>query len=155
VPFDKGLEALSRFENVKRRMELRGTVNGVSVYDDFAHHPTAIATTVAGLRRKVGDARILAVLEPRSNTMKLGVMKAQLPASLGETDQVFCYAANLGWDAAEALASLGDKAVVEEDLGRLVARITASAQAGDQILVMSNGGFGGIHEKLLAALASQ
>jgi UDP-N-acetylmuramate: L-alanyl-gamma-D-glutamyl-meso-diaminopimelate ligase len=154
VPFDKGLEALSRFENVKRRMELRGTVNGVSVYDDFAHHPTAIATTVAGLRRKVGSARILAVLEPRSNTMKLGVMKAQLPASLGETDQVFCYAANLGWDAAEALASLGDKAVVEEDLGRLVARIAASAQAGDQILVMSNGGFGGIHDKLLAALAS-
>ena len=154
VPFDKGLEALSRFENVKRRMELRGTVNGVSVYDDFAHHPTAIATTVAGLRRKVGSARILAVLEPRSNTMKLGVMKAQLPASLGETDQVFCYAANLGWDAAEALASLGDKAVVEEDLGRLVARIAASAHAGDQILVMSNGGFGGIHDKLLAALAS-
>ena len=153
VPFDKGLEALSRFENVKRRMELRGTANGVSVYDDFAHHPTAIATTVAGLRRKVGNARILAVLEPRSNTMKLGVMKAQLPASLGETDLVFCYAANLGWDAAEALAPMGEKAVVEDDLDRLVARITAAAQAGDQILVMSNGGFGGIHDKLLAALA--
>lgn len=155
VPFDKGLEALSRFENVKRRMELRGTVNGISVYDDFAHHPTAIATTVAGLRRKVGNARILAVLEPRSNTMKLGVMKAQLPASLGETDQVFCYAANLGWDAAEALAPMGGKAVVEDDLGRLVARIVAAAQAGDQILVMSNGGFGGIHDKLLAALAGR
>jgi UDP-N-acetylmuramate: L-alanyl-gamma-D-glutamyl-meso-diaminopimelate ligase len=153
VPFDKGLEALSRFENVKRRMELRGTVNGVSVYDDFAHHPTAIATTVAGLRRKVGGARILAVLEPRSNTMKLGVMKAQLPASLGETDLVFCYAANLGWDAAEALAPMGEKAVVEDDLGRLVARIAAAAQAGDQILVMSNGGFGGIHDKLLEALS--
>jgi UDP-N-acetylmuramate: L-alanyl-gamma-D-glutamyl-meso-diaminopimelate ligase len=153
VPFDKGLEALSRFENVKRRMELRGTVNGVSVYDDFAHHPTAIATTVAGLRRKVGGARILAVLEPRSNTMKLGVMKAQLPASLGETDLVFCYAANLGWDAAEALAPMGENAVVEDDLGRLVARIAAAAQAGDQILVMSNGGFGGIHDKLLEALS--
>jgi UDP-N-acetylmuramate: L-alanyl-gamma-D-glutamyl-meso-diaminopimelate ligase len=153
VPFDKGLEALSRFENVKRRMELRGTVNGISVYDDFAHHPTAIATTVAGLRRKVGDGRILAVLEPRSNTMKLGVMKAQLPASLSETNLVFCYAANLGWDAAEALDSLGEKAVVEDDLARLVTRIVASAQAGDQILVMSNGGFGGIHDKLLAALA--
>jgi UDP-N-acetylmuramate: L-alanyl-gamma-D-glutamyl-meso-diaminopimelate ligase len=153
VPFDKGLEALSRFENVKRRMELRGTANGVTVYDDFAHHPTAIATTVAGLRRKVGSARILAVLEPRSNTMKLGVMKAQLPASLAQTDLVFCYAANLGWDAAEALAPLGSKAVVEDDLGRLVARIAQAAQAGDQVLVMSNGGFGGIHEKLLAALA--
>ena len=153
VPFDKGLEALSRFENVKRRMELRGTVNGISVYDDFAHHPTAIATTVAGLRRKVGDGRILAVLEPRSNTMKLGVMKAQLPASLSETNLVFCYAANLDWDAAEALDSLGEKAVVEDDLARLVTRIVASAQAGDQILVMSNGGFGGIHDKLLAALA--
>ena len=155
VPFDKGLEALSRFENVKRRMELRGTANGVSVYDDFAHHPTAIATTVAGLRRKVGNARILAVLEPRSNTMKLGVMKAQLPASLGETDLVFCYAANLGWDAAEALAPMGEKAVVEDDLARLVARIASAAQAGDQILVMSNGGFGGIHDKLLAALSSR
>ncbi|MFZ4537345.1 UDP-N-acetylmuramate:L-alanyl-gamma-D-glutamyl-meso-diaminopimelate ligase [Propionivibrio sp.] len=157
VPFDKGLEALSRFENVKRRMELRGTVRGVSVYDDFAHHPTAIATTVAGLRRKIGagvDApRILAVLEPRSNTMKLGVMKAQLPASLAEADLVFCYGANLGWDAAEALAPLGDKAVVADDLDDLVKRIVATAQAGDQILVMSNGGFGGIHGKLLAALA--
>jgi UDP-N-acetylmuramate: L-alanyl-gamma-D-glutamyl-meso-diaminopimelate ligase len=153
VPLDKGLEALARFGNVKRRMELRGTVKGVSVYDDFAHHPTAIATTVAGLRRKVGGARILAVLEPRSNTMKLGVMKAQLPACLGETDLVFCYAANLGWDAAEALAPLGEKALVEDDLGRLVARIAASVRPGDQILVMSNGGFGGIHDKLLAALA--
>ena len=153
VPLDKGLEALSRFENVKRRMELRGTVRGVTVYDDFAHHPTAIATTVAGLRRKVGDSRILAVLEPRSNTMKLGVMKSQLPASLAETDAVFCYGANLGWDAAEALAPLGAKAVVDDDLDRLVARIVAEARSGDQILVMSNGGFGGIHGKLLARLA--
>jgi len=158
VPFDKGLEALSRFENVKRRMELRGTVRGVSVYDDFAHHPTAIATTVAGLRRKVGAGknapRILAVLEPRSNTMKLGVMKTQLPASLAEADLVFCYGANLGWDAAEALAPLGDKAVVTDDLESLVKRVVAAAQPGDQILVMSNGGFGGIHGKLLAALAA-
>ena len=162
VPLDKGLQALSRFENVKRRMELRGTVRGISVYDDFAHHPTAIATTVAGLRRKIdsGEAgralqppRILAVLEPRSNTMKLGVMKAQLPASLAEADQVFCYSANLGWDAAEALAPLGDKAVVADNLNDLVERIVVAAQPGDQVLVMSNGGFGGIHGKLLAALA--
>jgi UDP-N-acetylmuramate: L-alanyl-gamma-D-glutamyl-meso-diaminopimelate ligase len=153
VPLDKGLEALSRFANVKRRMEIRGVARGVTVYDDFAHHPTAIATTVAGLRRKVGSARILAVLEPRSNTMKLGVMKDQLPASLAETDAVFCYSANLGWDAAAALAPMGDKACVEEDLDRLVERILQTADAGDQVLVMSNGGFGGIHDKLLKALA--
>jgi len=162
VPFDKGLEALARFENVKRRLELRGTVSGVSVYDDFAHHPTAIATTVAGLRRRIGGGgvangsempRIIAVLEPRSNTMKLGVMKAQLPGSLTEADLVFCYGANLGWDAAEALAPLGDKAFVGDDLEQLVARIVCVAKPGDQILVMSNGGFGGIHGKLLAALA--
>ncbi len=153
VPFDKGLEALSRFVNVKRRMEVRGEVRGVTVYDDFAHHPTAIATTVAGLRRKIGNARILAVLEPRSNTMKLGTMKSQLPDSLRETDLAFCYAANLGWDAREALAPMGDKATVEDDLDRLVQRIVSGAKAGDHILVMSNGGFGGIHGKLLAALA--
>ena len=160
VPLEQGLAALSRFANVKRRLELRGTVRGVAVYDDFAHHPTAIATTIAGLRRKIGGAvgkdspRILAVLEPRSNTMKLGVMKAQLPGSLVEADRVFCYGAKLGWDAAEALAPLGDKAVVGDDLDQLVARIVAQARCGDQILVMSNGGFGGIHGKLLAALGA-
>jgi len=158
VPFDKGLDALSRFENVKRRMELRGTVRGISVYDDFAHHPTAIATTLAGLRRKIGSGtlanRILAVLEPRSNTMKLGVMKALLPESLAEADHVFCYSANLGWDAAKALKPLGDKAVVADQLDDLVKQIVATARPGDQILVMSNGGFGGIHDKLLLALAA-
>ena len=154
VPFDKGLEALARFENVKRRMELRGVVRGVSVYDDFAHHPTAIATTVAGLRRRVGEkARILAVLEPRSNTMKLGVMKAQLPGSLVDADRVYCYAAQLGWDAREALAPMGDVAAVNDDLEALVRQIVSEAKSGDHILVMSNGGFGGIHGKLLAALA--
>jgi len=152
VPFDKGLEALSRFINVKRRMEIRGEVRSITVYDDFAHHPTAIATTVTGLRRKVGSARILAVLEPRSNTMKLGTMKSQLPASLAEVDVAFCYAGNLGWDAHEALAPMGERVAVEENLDRLVARIVATAQPGDHILVMSNGGFGGIHTKLLEAL---
>ena len=153
VPFAKGLEALGRFENVKRRMEVRGEVGGVTVYDDFAHHPTAIATTVAGLRRKVGDARILAVLEPRSNTMKLGTMKAQLPDSLRQVDAAFCYAANLGWDAAAALAPIGERAIVDDDLDRLVSKIASAAQPGDHVLVMSNGGFGGIHGKLLNALA--
>ncbi len=153
VPLARGLAALSRFENVRRRLELRGVAGGVHVYDDFAHHPTAIAATLAGLRRKVGGARILAVLEPRSNTMKLGIMKSMLAASLADADQVFCYAADLGWDVAEALAPLGDKAVVENDLDRLVRRLADTARPGDHVLVMSNGGFGGIHDKLLAALA--
>jgi UDP-N-acetylmuramate: L-alanyl-gamma-D-glutamyl-meso-diaminopimelate ligase len=153
VPLARGLEALARFENVKRRLEVRGTANGVTVYDDFAHHPTAIATTVAGLRGRVGQSRILAVLEPRSNTMKLGTMKDALSGSLADADLVFCYGANLGWDAAAALAPLGDKAATSDDLAELVARIAAAARPGDHVLVMSNGGFGGIHAKLLAALA--
>jgi UDP-N-acetylmuramate: L-alanyl-gamma-D-glutamyl-meso-diaminopimelate ligase len=152
VPIAQGLAALSEFKNVKRRMEVRGVANGITVYDDFAHHPTAIDTTVAGLRHKIGSARILAVLEPRSNTMKLGVMKDALPGSLKDADLVFCYAGNLGWDAHGALAPMGSKAVVEEDLGVLIEKITAAARPGDHILVMSNGGFGGIHEKLLKRL---
>ncbi len=154
VPLARGLEALTRFANVKRRLEVRGTANGVTVYDDFAHHPTAIATTLAGLRGRVGKARVLAVLEPRSNTMKLGTMKDALPGSLADADRVFCYGANLGWDAAAALAPLGAKAETSDDLADLVARIAAAAQPGDHVLVMSNGGFGAIHDKLLAALAA-
>jgi UDP-N-acetylmuramate: L-alanyl-gamma-D-glutamyl-meso-diaminopimelate ligase len=154
VPLARGLEALTRFENVKRRLEVRGMVNGVTIYDDFAHHPTAIDTTLAGLRGRVGrNARILAVLEPRSNTMKLGTMKDALPGSLKDADLVFCYGANLGWDAAAALSPLGEKAQTSDDLADLVQRIVAVAQPGDHILVMSNGGFGGIHAKLLDALA--
>ena len=154
VPVALGLEALGLFKNVKRRMEVKGVVNGITVYDDFAHHPTAIATTVAGLRHKIGAARILAVLEPRSNTMKLGVMKAALPDSLKDADRVFCYAGNLGWDAKGALSPMGDKALVEVDLDALVKAIANTARTGDHILVMSNGGFGGIHEKLLKQLAN-
>ncbi|MDA8127264.1 MAG: UDP-N-acetylmuramate:L-alanyl-gamma-D-glutamyl-meso-diaminopimelate ligase [Betaproteobacteria bacterium] len=152
VPAAAATDALSRFENVKRRMEIRGTVHGITVYDDFAHHPTAIATTVEGLRAKVGDSRILAVLEPRSNTMKLGVMKAALPDSLAGADRVYCLGANLGWDAAAALAPLGDKARVFDDLDALVAQLVDDARPGDHVLMMSNGGFGGIHAKLLDAL---
>jgi UDP-N-acetylmuramate: L-alanyl-gamma-D-glutamyl-meso-diaminopimelate ligase len=125
----------------------------VTVIDDFAHHPTAIRVTLEGLRQRVGKASILAVLEPRSNTMKLGAMKEQLPHSLAKADATYCYAANLGWDAAAALAPLGGKARSFDDLGRLVAAVAEDARPGDQVLVMSNGGFGGIHEKLLAALA--
>lgn len=158
VPPALAIEALAKFENVKRRMEIRGTVNNITVYDDFAHHPTAIATTVAGLRRKVGGERILAVLEPRSNTMKLGTMKEALPGSLKDADLVFGYGAKagkdaLGWNLGEALAPLGAKASAFDDLETLVQAIVSAAKPGDHVLVMSNGGFGGVHQKILDALA--
>ena len=151
------IAALSEFVNVKRRMEIRGVENGVTVIDDFAHHPTAIATTVGGLRRKVGSSRILAVLEPRSNTMKLGTMKQALPESLNEADLVFGYGAQegkdaLGWDLDEALSPLGNKAQSFKHLPELVQAIVDQTRPGDYVLVMSNGGFGGVHQKLLTAL---
>lgn len=149
----QAVAALDDFLSVKRRMELRGTVGGVKVYDDFAHHPTAIRTTIEGLRQKVGGARILAVLEPRSNTMKQGVMKAALPGSVAEADRVFIYAANLGWDARAVFGPLGGKARCEDNLADLAEAIASEARPGDHVLVMSNGGFGGIHAKLLARLA--
>jgi UDP-N-acetylmuramate: L-alanyl-gamma-D-glutamyl-meso-diaminopimelate ligase len=148
------LAALARFNGVKRRMEVRGTVNGVTVYDDFAHHPTAIETTIAGLRTQIGraGARILAVLEPRSNTMKQGRMNAHLPAALADADFVFCYGKDLGWDPAGVLSPLGAKASTFDDLSRLVDAVKARAQPGDHVLVMSNGGFGGVHKRVLDAL---
>jgi UDP-N-acetylmuramate: L-alanyl-gamma-D-glutamyl-meso-diaminopimelate ligase len=149
----QAIAALGAFEGVKRRMELRGVVNGVAVYDDFAHHPTAIETTLGGLRAKVNSQRIVAVIEPRSNTMKLGAMKDRLAASLASADRVFCYSAGLQWDAAATLAPLGAVATVSGDLPQLVEAIASESRGGDHILVMSNGGFGGIHEKLLARLA--
>jgi UDP-N-acetylmuramate: L-alanyl-gamma-D-glutamyl-meso-diaminopimelate ligase len=155
VPAEQGVAALGSFRGVRRRLELRGRVDGVAVYDDFAHHPTAIATTIDGLRRGEPGGRILAVLEPRSNTMKLGTMKSALPGSLAGADRVFCYAADLGWDAAQALAPLGERAQVHDDLARLVAAVAHEARAGDHVLVMSNGAFGGVHAKLLAALAAR
>jgi UDP-N-acetylmuramate: L-alanyl-gamma-D-glutamyl-meso-diaminopimelate ligase len=144
--------ALREFRNVKRRMEVRGTVNGVTVYDDFAHHPTAIRTTVDGLRRKVGAQRILAVFEPRSNTMKLGAMKAQLPWSLEQADLSFCHTGGLDWNAAEVLAPMGEKARTAANIEELVRQVSTAAGAGDHILCMSNGGFGDVHAKLLQAL---
>ena len=147
--------ALASFENVRRRMERRGEAGGVVVFDDFAHHPTAMRTTLNGLRRAVGPARILAVFEPRSNTMKLGTMKAQLPWALEEADLSFCHAGGLGWDAREALAPLGEQARVFDSIDTLVAAVVRAARPGDQVLCMSNGGFGGVHDKLLAALAQR
>ena len=151
---ERAAQALGSFRNVKRRMEVRGTAGGVTVYDDFAHHPTAIRTTIDGLRRKVGSARILAVFEPRSNTMKLGTMKAQLPWSLEQAELSFCHSGGLGWDAREALASMGAKAQVADSIDELVAQVTQAVRPGDHVVCMSNGGFGGVHARLLAALAS-
>jgi UDP-N-acetylmuramate: L-alanyl-gamma-D-glutamyl-meso-diaminopimelate ligase len=151
-------KALGTFKNVKRRLELVGQVNQISVYDDFAHHPTAIATTIDGLRRRIGEQRLLAVLEPRSNTMKLGVMKQQLPDSLAQADLVFAYGAKegksaLGWDLQEAMNPMGQKAASFDQLDALVQAVKSVAKPGDHILVMSNGGFGGVHQQLLKALA--
>jgi UDP-N-acetylmuramate: L-alanyl-gamma-D-glutamyl-meso-diaminopimelate ligase len=147
--------ALAKFQNVRRRLELRGEAAGVKVYDDFAHHPTAIRTTVNGLRRKVGEARILAAFEPRSNTMKLGTMKAQLPWALEECDLSFCHSGGLGWDAREVLAPMGAQAQVCDTVDAMVTAIVKAAKPGDHVLCMSNGGFGGIHDKLLKALAAR
>jgi UDP-N-acetylmuramate: L-alanyl-gamma-D-glutamyl-meso-diaminopimelate ligase len=153
--------ALAQFKNVKRRLETVGQHNGITVYDDFAHHPTAITTTLDGLRRRVGSDRILAVLEPRSNTMKLGIMKAQLPASLEAADRIYAYGAAsgkeaLGWNLAEVLNPLNknqpSRANAFDDLEALVSAVAKEARPGDHILVMSNGGFGGVHQKLLQAM---
>jgi UDP-N-acetylmuramate: L-alanyl-gamma-D-glutamyl-meso-diaminopimelate ligase len=151
-------QALGQFENVKRRMELRGTVytasGDITVFDDFAHHPTAIRTTVDGLRKTLKPGqRILAVFEPRSNTMKLGTMKSQLPWSLENADLAFCHSDGLGWDANEALSPMGSRAVAADNIATLVSLVSLAARGGDQILCMSNGGFGGVHGKLLEALS--
>jgi UDP-N-acetylmuramate: L-alanyl-gamma-D-glutamyl-meso-diaminopimelate ligase len=152
---EQGIAALSSFSGVRRRMQVRGEAGGVTVYDDFAHHPTAIRTTLEGLRRRVGGARILAVLEPRSNTMKRGVFKDALPESLGDADRTFVYAAGLGWDAKAVFARMGERVHCIDDLDRLVAVVSAESRPGDHVLVMSNGGFGGIHEKLLDRLSAR
>jgi len=153
VPARTAIRALASFRGVARRMQLRGEVGGIRVYDDFAHHPTAIRTTIDGLRRKVGVARIVAVLEPRSNTMKMGVHSEALAGSLAGADEVWIYAPpDLGWNVAAVVQALGGKARVSTDLAALEADIGAGARAGDHILIMSNGGFGGLHGKLLATL---
>lgn len=153
VAVDVACDALTEFKNVKRRMEIKGVVNGITVYDDFAHHPTAIDTTIAGLRARIGANKLIAVLEPRSNTMKLGTMKAALPESLQAADSVYCFAGDLDWDVAEAMAPLAKKCRVFTDFEAMVAEITGEAQPNDHILVMSNGGFQGIHQKILNRLA--
>ncbi len=156
VPITAAINALSGFEGVKRRLEARGTVDGVTVYDDFAHHPTAIATTLAGLRARVGDAPILAVLEPRSNTMKLGVFADSLAPALAEADAVALYQApDLGWDLGAVVGALGPRGRICRSLEETLTAIQEQVKPGTQVLIMSNGGFGGIHERLLDALRAR
>jgi UDP-N-acetylmuramate: L-alanyl-gamma-D-glutamyl-meso-diaminopimelate ligase len=156
VPIERGIEALSRFKGVARRMQLRGSVAGVNVYDDFAHHPTAIATTIDGLRRRVGHQRIIAVLEPRSQTMRLGVHRQTLAQSLAGADETWLYAPpSVNWDVRSAMTPLGARARVETEFDALLAHLTVSLRSGDHVLIMSNGGFGGLHTRLLEALKSR
>lgn len=156
VPSAVAIDALAEFINTKRRLELRGEVNQIRVFDDFAHHPTAITKTLAGVRANVGEGRILAVLEPRSNTMKSGVHKATLPESLKQADMSFIFQSpDVQWSVEELIASCHQPCIVDLSLEQLIAKIVEQAQPSDTILVMSNGGFGGIHEKLLAALAEK
>jgi UDP-N-acetylmuramate: L-alanyl-gamma-D-glutamyl-meso-diaminopimelate ligase len=148
--------ALARFAGVKRRLELRGEAGGIRVYDDFAHHPTAVAITIDGVRRQAGGGRIVAVLEPRSNTMRLGVHRDELAAALSGADGVWLYQpAGLDWNLDGVAAALGAKARVLAEVPALVEALAADLRAGDRVLVMSNGGFGGLHERLLAALRAR
>jgi len=155
VPPEHAIAALAEFKGVKRRMQLRGEIAGVAVYDDFAHHPTAIVTTLAGLRAKIGgNSRIIALLEPRSNTMRMGEHKDKLADALSEADQVWLYQPDgLGWELSDVVDALGDKGELAVDVDQLVGDVINHIKPGDHVLIMSNGGFGGIHDKLLAALA--
>jgi UDP-N-acetylmuramate: L-alanyl-gamma-D-glutamyl-meso-diaminopimelate ligase len=153
VDVETAAQALSTFQGIKRRMEKIGEERGVTVYDDFAHHPSAIATTIDGLRRRIGKARIVAVLEPRSNTMKMGVHRDTLGTSLAGADAIWLYEpAGLGWTIADSTRSLGARARIVNDIGELVAKLAGTLEAGDQVIIMSNGGFGGLHRRLLEAL---
>jgi len=153
---ERAAQALSLFRGVKRRMDVCGVVDGVTVYDDFAHHPTAIETTLKGLRARVGAQRILAVLEPRSNTMKLGVHREQLAPSLDVADKSWFFAPkDLGWDLEGAVSSMGDRVSLARSIDELVQDLIQELRPGDHVLIMSNGGFGGLHDKLLAALRAR
>jgi UDP-N-acetylmuramate: L-alanyl-gamma-D-glutamyl-meso-diaminopimelate ligase len=156
VAIETAVSALKEFGGVRRRLEVLGVVGGVTVYDDFAHHPTAIEMTIDGLRRRIGSSRLVAVLEPRSNTMKLGTHRDAMAKSLERADRVWLYQGpNVAWDVAGSVAGLGERAAVAKDLDQLVATLGATLSSGDHVLIMSNGGFGGIHKKLLERLAKK
>ncbi|MCU7861212.1 MAG: UDP-N-acetylmuramate:L-alanyl-gamma-D-glutamyl-meso-diaminopimelate ligase, partial [Candidatus Thiodiazotropha sp. (ex Lucinoma kastoroae)] len=156
VPAKEAIQSLGRYKNVKRRMELRGEIDGIRVYDDFAHHPTAIETTLDGLRKQVGDARIIALLEPRSNTMKQGVHADQMALALQAADRVMMFVPDdLQWDAVASLAPLGSRVALFNDTQSMVTEVVEMAQSGDHLLVMTNGGFEAIHQRLLDALQAR
>ena len=156
VPVATAIEALGSFRGIRRRMELTGEAAGIRIHDDFAHHPTAIATTIDGLRRNIGTARLVAVLEARSNTMRMGVHKDTLAASLRGADAVYLFAPpDLGWDASAVAGQLGSHAATEPSVDALLARLERDLRTGDHVLVMSNGGFGGLHQRLLGALQAR
>jgi UDP-N-acetylmuramate: L-alanyl-gamma-D-glutamyl-meso-diaminopimelate ligase len=155
VPVTQAIAALAEFRGIKRRLEVRGTVNGITVYDDFAHHPTAIATTLTGLRNRVGTARILLVLEPRSNTMRMGVHKDTLAAAMQGADRIWLYEdSDLDWSLSEVATATGVPATVSDSVDAIAREVVEAAQPGDHVVVMSNGGFGGMHEKLIEGLSS-
>ncbi len=154
VPVDVSLQAIKAFQGVKRRMELRGKVNGIRVYDDFAHHPTAIQLTLQGLRQQVGEQRILAVLEPRSNTMRMGIHRERLASSLDMADKVYLYQSpQAKWSTEKIVMQIGESATSHNDIDSMVKKIKSEAVEGDHILIMSNGGFDNVHEKLMEAMA--
>jgi UDP-N-acetylmuramate: L-alanyl-gamma-D-glutamyl-meso-diaminopimelate ligase len=156
VDVPTAIAGLAKFAGVRRRLEVRGVVNGITVYDDFAHHPTAVETTIDGLRRRIGSARLIAVLEPRSNTMKLGTHRDALAKSLQHADQVWMYQGpGVSWDVAGSVASLGSRARVATDIEELVTALDGTLTSGDHVLMMSNGGFGGVHTKLLKRLTAR
>ena len=156
VAIETAVAALKEFRGVRRRLETRGVVGGITVYDDFAHHPTAIEVTIDALRRRIGSSRLVAVLEPRSNTMKLGTHRDAMAKALERADRVWLYQGpNVTWDVAGSVAGLGERAAVAKDLDQLVTTLGTTLTAGDHVLIMSNGGFGGIHKKLLERLANR
>ena len=153
VPVEHAIEAMSQFKNVKRRMEVIGTVNDITIYDDFAHHPTAIELTLGGLRNKVDGARIIAILEPRSNTMRMGIHQDTLAASLDKADEVIYYQpTDIDWNLDEIARNTKPPACVMSNIDDIIAKLAKKAKPGDHLLIMSNGAFGGLHQKLLAAL---
>lgn len=156
VQIEHGIEALCRFGGIKRRMELVGEVEGIRVYDDFAHHPTAIATTLQGIRAQVGEAPVIAVIEPRSNTMRMGMHRQNLSSSAQQADKVYWYQpANLDWSLQDVIESSETTAILARDTGAIIDQIVAEAEPGSHIVIMSNGGFEGIHPRLLAALQNK
>ena len=146
------MTALALFKNVKRRLEIKGTVKNIVVYDDFAHHPTAIATTLSGLRAKIGGARLIAVLEFGSYTMRSGVHKEKIQEALHDADMVVCKSTDQDWGLKSILAGFKQPTAIYQDVDHLVSQLAPSLQSGDHVVIMSNSGFGGIHEKLLATL---